>query len=108
MVGEHGQPLVQTAVGGGHRDPVVPGELSQPGLVDEPTATRRRHGKSDHIDAAAAARAVLSGRAAAKTTDGPVEAIRMFKMAKTSVVKSPSTAHQPTQSRSRGGGAGTA
>ncbi|WP_406132166.1 transposase [Streptomyces sp. NBC_00989] len=51
--------------------------------VNQPDkAARRRHGKSDDIDAAAAARAVLSGRATAtaKTTDGPVEAIRLFKM----------------------------
>ncbi|ODA69894.1 hypothetical protein APS67_005905 [Streptomyces sp. AVP053U2] len=36
VVGEHGQPLVEIAVGGRHRDPAVPGELGQPGSVDEP------------------------------------------------------------------------
>ncbi|MET9669391.1 transposase [Streptomyces sp. NPDC006475] len=38
-------------------------------------AARRRHGKNDAIDAKAAARVVLTGRAtaAAKTGDGPVE-----------------------------------
>lgn len=57
-------------------------------------ATRRRRGKTDAIDAASAAQAVLSGRATAtaKTTDGPVETIRMFKMAKSSAVKSRSQA----------------
>jgi transposase len=53
-------------------------------------ATRRRRGKTDAIDAEAAARAVLSGRAttAAKTGDGPVEMARMFKLAKASAIKS--------------------
>jgi transposase len=52
-------------------------------------ATRRRRGKNDTIDAEAAARAVLSGRATAtaKTGDGPVEMIRMFKLAKASALK---------------------
>lgn len=63
--------------------------------VNQPDkATRRRRGKTDAIDAASAAQAVLSGRATAtaKTTDGPVETIRMFKMAKSSAVKSRSQA----------------
>jgi transposase len=53
-------------------------------------ATRRRRGKTDAIDAEAAARAVLAGRATAtaKTGDGPVEMARMFKLAKDSAVKS--------------------
>jgi transposase len=53
-------------------------------------ATHRRRGKTDTIDAQAAARAVLSGRATAtaKTGDGPVEMLRMFKLAKTSAIKS--------------------
>ena len=52
-------------------------------------ATRRRRGKTDTLDAEAAARAVLSGRASgsAKTGDGPVEMLRMLKMAKDSAVK---------------------
>lgn len=37
VVGEHGQPLVQVAVRGGYRNPVVPGELGQSGPVDEPS-----------------------------------------------------------------------
>ena len=46
-------------------------------------ATRRRRDKTDTLDAEAAARAVLSGRASgsAKAGDGPVEMLRMFKLA---------------------------
>jgi hypothetical protein len=52
-------------------------------------AARRRHGKTDTVDALAAAHAVLSGRAngTAKTGDGPVEMLRMFRLARTSAVK---------------------
>jgi transposase len=52
-------------------------------------ATRRRRGKTDTLDAEAAARAVLSGRASgsAKAGDGPVEMLRMFKLAKASAIK---------------------
>jgi transposase len=55
---------------------------------------RRRRGKTDVIDAEAAARAVLSGRAAAvaKSGDGHVEMLRMFKLAKASAIKSRSQA----------------
>ncbi|MET8117506.1 IS110 family transposase [Streptomyces prasinus] len=59
--------------------------------VNQPDkAARRRHGKTDAIDAEAAARAVLSGRATAtaKTSDGPVEMLRLFKLAKGSATKS--------------------
>ena len=58
--------------------------------VNQPDkATRRRAGKTDTLDAEAAARAVLSGRAtgSAKAGDGPVEMLRMFKLAKASAVK---------------------
>ncbi|WP_202126160.1 IS110 family RNA-guided transposase [Actinomadura physcomitrii] len=60
-------------------------EINQPDK-----AQRRRRGKTDAIDAEAAAHAVLSGRATAvaKTGDGPVEMVRMFKMAKDSAIKS--------------------
>lgn len=52
-------------------------------------AARRRRGKTDAVDAESAARAVLSGEAAAlaKTADGPVEDIRVLKVAKDSAVK---------------------
>ncbi|MCX5097263.1 transposase [Streptomyces sp. NBC_00365] len=59
--------------------------------VNQPDkAARRRHGKADAVDAEAAARAVLSGRAtaSAKTSDGPVEMLRLFKLAKGSAIKS--------------------
>jgi transposase len=58
--------------------------------VNQPdTATRRKRGKTDAVDAGSAARAVLSGQATAvaKSGDGPVEMMRMFKLAKTSAVK---------------------
>ncbi|MGW4981944.1 IS110 family transposase [Streptomyces mirabilis] len=72
-----------------HSESVTVIEVNQPDK-----ATRRRRGKTDAIDAAAAAHAVLSGRATAtaKTSDGPVETIRMFKMAKGSATKSRSQA----------------
>jgi transposase len=59
--------------------------------INQPdTATRRRRGKTDAIDAEAAARVVLAGRATAtaKTGDGPVEMARLFKLAKDSAIKS--------------------
>ncbi|MEU1624957.1 transposase [Streptomyces sp. NPDC020096] len=72
-----------------HSEGITVTEVNQPDK-----ATRRRRGKTDAIDAAAAAQAVLSGRATvtAKTGDGPVEAIRMFKMAKRSAITSRSQA----------------
>jgi transposase len=63
--------------------------------VNQPDkANRRRRGKNDTIDAEAAARAVLNGQASAvaKTGDGPVEMLRMFKLAKASASKSRSQA----------------
>jgi transposase len=58
--------------------------------VDRPDRkTRRRQGKSDPIDAIAAARAVLAGTAtgAPKTRSGPVEAIRALRVARRGAVK---------------------
>jgi transposase len=58
--------------------------------VDRPDRrTRRRQGKSDPIDAIAAARAVLAGTAtgAPKTRTGPVEAIRALRVARRGAVK---------------------
>jgi transposase len=53
-------------------------------------AARRRHGKTDAVDAVAAARAVLAERATttAKTADGPVEILRLLRLARASAVKS--------------------
>lgn len=58
--------------------------------VDRPDRKSRRFdGKSDPIDAYAAARAALSGRATGtpKTRDGNVEMIRVLRVARTSAVK---------------------
>ncbi len=51
--------------------------------------TRRRYGKSDIADAIAAARAVLNGEASAQPRDpqGPVESIRLLKVARSSAIK---------------------
>jgi transposase len=50
-------------------------------------ATRRKRGKSDPIDAYAAARAVLSGRADAAPKDEQIEALRALHNARRSAVK---------------------
>jgi transposase len=58
--------------------------------VDRPNRrTRRRHGKSDTVDATAAARAVQSGEAAGtpKAANGDAEAIRVLRVAYRSAVK---------------------
>lgn len=57
--------------------------------VDRPDrSARRARGKDDHLDAEAAARAVLSGRASTtpKTRDGQIEAIRALRVARRSSV----------------------
>jgi transposase len=63
--------------------------------VDRPNRqVRRRQGKSDPIDAVAAARAAQSGEASglAKTKDGAVEAIRVLRIARCSARKERSRA----------------
>jgi transposase len=58
--------------------------------VNRPDRAKRRHrGKSDTVDAEAAAQAVISRRATAvpKSGAGPVEQIRIYKIAKDSAVK---------------------
>jgi transposase len=58
--------------------------------VDRPDRrARRAHGKSDPLDAYAAARAALSGAASTtpKRRDGQVEAIRALRVARSSAVK---------------------
>jgi transposase len=66
--------------------------------VDRPDRkTRRRHGKSDPIDAEAAARAVQAGTATGtpKTRSGRIEAIRALRVARRSAIKARSqAAHQ--------------
>jgi transposase len=60
-------------------------EVNQPSL-----SARRRSGKSDRLDSEQAARAVLAGTATAtpKTKTGPVEAIRMLRVVRSTAVKS--------------------
>lgn len=50
---------------------------------------RRRHGKSDTVDAEAAARAALNGDAAGtpKAGSGPVESVRVLRLARRSAIK---------------------
>ncbi len=67
--------------------------LQQAGIelveIDRPDRkTRRRHGKSDPIDAEAAARAAQSGRASGipKTRGGQVDALRALRVARRSAV----------------------
>jgi transposase len=57
-------------------------------------ANRRRRGKSDPVDAEAAARAVLAGQATAvpKNREGAVEALRALTIARNSAVKATTTA----------------
>jgi transposase len=78
--GSYGAALARHLLGEG----IAVIEVSQPDR-----ATRRRRGKTDAIDAESAARAVLAGQAtaSAKAGDGPVEMIRMFKLAKASALK---------------------
>jgi transposase len=83
--GSYGAALARHLVAAG----VVVLDVNQPDK-----ATRRRRGKNDAIDAEAAARAVLADRATAlaKAGNGPVEMLRMFKLAKASAAKSRSQA----------------
>jgi predicted nuclease with RNAse H fold len=62
-------------------------------------ATRRRRGKTDTLDAEAAARAVLSGRASAsaKAGDGPVEMLRGVEVGQRLCRQGPQPDHQPTR-----------
>ncbi|KQV16909.1 transposase [Kitasatospora sp. Root187] len=67
-----------------HREDIEVVEVNQPDR-----ATRLKRGKTDAIDADAAARAVLSGRATTmpKTADGPAADMRVLRLAKESAVK---------------------
>jgi transposase len=78
--GSYGSSLARHLTQAGHQ--VL--EVSRPNRQ-----VRRRHGKTDIVDAIAAARAVLSGEANAtpKTHDGPVEALRTLKMVQRSATK---------------------
>ncbi|MDO0929972.1 transposase [Streptomyces sp. TG1A-8] len=76
--GSHGAALTRHL----HAEGIEVTEVNQPDK-----AARRRHGKTDAVDAEAAAHAVLSGHttATARTSEGPVEMLRLFKLAKGSV-----------------------
>jgi transposase len=64
-------------------------EVNRPNRQD-----RRRDGKSDPVDAEAAARAVLSGRAKVtpKSATGPVEALRQLRIARSGAIKARTSA----------------
>ncbi|WP_443042262.1 IS110 family transposase [Streptomyces sp. B21-105] len=66
------------------RESICVVEVNQPAR-----ALRRKHGKTDAVDAEAAARAVLSGRAdvTPKTGEGPAADMRVLRLAKESAVK---------------------
>jgi transposase len=90
----HGRVLAVGVEGTGAYGAELARRLAQTGLtiieVDRPDRrTRRNKGKSDPIDAYAAATAVASGRASGspKTRTGTVEAIRMLRTARRSAVK---------------------
>ncbi|MGF6884941.1 transposase [Nocardia sp. GAS34] len=90
----HG-PVVRVGVEGtGSYGAELSRTLRQSGLavieVNRPNRQRRRrHGKNDTIDAIGAAMAVLSREATAipKLADGPVESLRMVRLARRSAVK---------------------
>ena len=72
--------------------------------VDRPDRrTRRQRGKSDPLDAEAAARAVLAGTASApaKRRDGVVEAIRTLRAVRSGATPGPDRGHQPAQRAAR-------
>ena len=90
----HGRPVAVGIEGTGSYGAGLARHLSAAGLrvieVDRPDRrTRRAKGKSDPIDAYAAAAAAASGRACGtpKSRDGAVEAIRALKVARTSAIK---------------------
>jgi transposase len=89
----HGELVLVGAEGTGSYGVGVSRYLQREGVtvveVDRPNRqTRHRHGKSDPVDALAAARAALSGSATGspKTRDGNVEAIRVLMIARRSAV----------------------
>jgi transposase len=93
-LGEFGQVDKVGVEGTGSYGAALARHLSQQGIevieVARPNRQlRRRHGKTDVIDAIAAARAVLSGEATGKpkTHDGPVEALRTLKAVQRSANK---------------------
>jgi transposase len=95
----HGTPLTAGVEGTGSYGYQLTRALQAAGVtvleVNRPDrANRRRKGKSDPVDAEAAARAVLAGQATAvpKNREGAVEALRALTMARNSAVKATTTA----------------
>lgn len=93
-IGAHGSVTVVGIEGTGVYGAGVARHLTAGGVhiveVDRPDRKNRRFaGKSDPIDAYAAARAALSGRATGtpKSRDGNVEMIRVLRVAKSSAIK---------------------
>ena len=99
---EHGSPLTAGVEGTGSYGYQLTRRLQAAGLavceVNRPDrANRTRKGKSDPVDAEAAARAVLAGQATAvpKNREGAVEALRALTITRNSAVKATTTAsHQ--------------
>jgi transposase len=96
---ELGAPIVAGVEGTGSYGYQLTRALQSAGVtvveVNRPDrANRRRKGKSDPVDAEAAARAVLSGQATAvpKNREGAVEALRALTIARNSAVKATTTA----------------
>ncbi|MEW2386487.1 transposase [Micromonospora sp. NPDC047707] len=90
----HGEPTVAGVEGTGSWGAGLTQVLRREGIaVIEVNRTdrsmRRQRGKTDTVDAEAAARAVLSGQATVtpKSHDGMVEVMRLYKLAKDSAVK---------------------
>lgn len=98
-LGQYGTPSTIGVEGTGTYGAGLTRHLRMSGLsvveVDRPDRkSRRTHGKSDPLDAYAAARAALSGTATGlpKVRDGHVEAIRALRVARSSAVKARSQA----------------
>ena len=97
--GQNGSPRIAGIEGTGSYGYQLTRALQAAGMtvveVNRPDrANRRRKGKSDPVDAEAAARAVLAGQATAvpKNREGAVEALRALTIARNSAVKATTTA----------------
>ena len=97
--GAHGSPRTAGVEGTGSYGYQLTRALQAVGVtvleVNRPDrANRRRKGKSDPVDAEAAARAVLAGQASAipKNREGAVESLRALTIARNSAVKATTTA----------------
>jgi len=96
---QHDSPITAGVEGTGSYGYQLARALQRAGItvfeVNRPDrANRRRKGKSDPVDAEAAARAVLAGQATAvpKNREGAVEALRALTIARNSAIKATTTA----------------